>query len=71
MNKPTRITSSSSTLLDVIITNMLELVIELEVSPVEIAAHELISISINITKPKPEPVIKTVRCFKIYTKEIF
>ena len=48
---------------------MLELVIELKVSPVKIADQELISISINMTNQKPEPVIKTVHCFKKYTKE--
>ena len=69
ISKPTRITNSSSTLLDVIITNMPERVIETEVSPTEIADHELISLSINITKPKLAPVIKTTRCFKNYTKD--
>ena len=70
INKPTRITPTRSSLLDVIITNKPEIVIKSDVFPCEIADHELISIEIDIVKPKRQPVFKTYRCLTQYSPEI-
>ena len=70
INKPTRITPTSSTLLDVLITNRKESVLDIEVNPSIVADHEQISFCINIKKPKHEQVIKTFRCLKSYSAEI-
>lgn len=69
IKKPTRITSSSSTLLDVIITNRPGIVVQTDVLPCPVADHELITVTINIKKNKREPVIKTFRCMRNYTKQ--
>ena len=69
IKKPTRITNYSSTLLDVIITNKPKIVLDAEVCPTEIGDHELISTTINITKQRREPVIKTYRSLRNYTAE--
>ena len=66
IENPTRITSTSKTLLDVIITNKLEMVLKSEVVPCPIADHELITIKVNLEKPKRQPVVKTFRSLKNY-----
>ena len=71
IDRPTRITPYSSTLLDVIITNKPEIVIRFDVSLSEIADHDNISVHINISKPKREPDIKTLRNLENYNQEIF
>ena len=52
VDKPTRITANSSTLLDVIITNSESMIIKSDVSPSPIADHETISSIVNFHKPK-------------------
>ena len=69
LNKPTRITPTSSSLLDVIITNKPDMIMGSDVSPCEIADHELTSVDINIVKPKRSPVFKTFRCLTNYSPE--
>ena len=71
IDKPTRITDHSSTLLDVIITNKPDLIINSSVTPSPIADHELISVSINIIKPKRKPQVRTFRCLKNYNQNTF
>lgn len=71
INNPTRITPRSSTLLDVIITNKTSMVISSDVTPCEIADHELISVHVNIRKPKRQPEIKTFRSLKHYSQDMF
>ena len=71
INKPTRITEMSSTLLDVIIVNNPEMVLMTDVFPCEIADHELISLKINISKPKRKAVYKTFRSLRNYNKNTF
>ena len=71
ITKPTRITRTSSTLLDIVITNKVEMVVNSDVTPSPIADHEMISIIINIRKPKSEPEIKTYRSQKNYSQSIF
>ena len=71
IEKPTRITQQSRTLLDLIITNRVDMIVQSDVSPSTIADHEAISMLINIRKPKNKPEIRTYRCCKNYTSNIF
>ena len=71
IDKPTRITPTSSTLLDILITNREESVFNVEVNPSIVADHEHISFFINIEKPKRKPVISTSRSLKNYSADIF
>ena len=71
VNQPTRVTHTSSTLLDLAITNKPSAVLSCDVVPQEIADHDLISITIDISKPKREPVIKTFRQLSNYNKDNF
>ena len=71
IDKPTRITRNSTTLLDVCLTNNAEMIIKSDVEPSCVADHEVISIVINIHKPKHEPVIRTFRNHKDYSPNTF
>ena len=71
IDKPTRITRNSSTLLDVVITNNAEMIMKSDVEPGSVADHEVISIVINIKKPKHEPIIRTYRSHKNYSQNSF
>lgn len=71
IDKPTRITSNSSTLLDVAITNRIDMIVKSDVIPSSIADHEMISIIINVQKPKYEPEIRTYRSRKNYSQNVF
>ena len=66
---PTHITSHSSTLLDVAITNNVEMIMNSDLIPSPIADHEIISIVINIHKPKHEPEMRTYRSRKNYSQK--
>ena len=70
IDRPTRITSHSSTLLDVAITNNVEMIMNSDIIPNPIADHE-ISIVINIHKPKHEPEMRTYRSRKNYSQNVF
>ena len=71
IDKPTRITSHSATLLDLIITNKPEMILSNEVVPHVIADHHLVSVVINVKKPRKIPVIKTFQDMKHYDKDTF
>ena len=71
VKKPTRITSSSATLLDVIMTNRPEMIMSSDVYPCEIADHDLITVQINIAKPKRQPIYKTLRSMSNYSQDTF
>ena len=71
IDKPTRITENSKTLLDVIITNNPNMVKMSDVIPGPIADHELITVNINIDKPKRKPIKKTFRCQRNYNADEF
>ena len=71
ISKPTRITKNSSTLLDVVITNKPDMVIKSDVEPSSVADHEVISLIIDIRKPKKEPVTRTFRTHRNYSQDIF
>ena len=70
IDEPTRGTSTSATLLDLIITNEPSHVLEKSVVPQVIADHDLIGIKVNLRKPKCEPVVKTFRHLANYNKDI-
>ncbi len=61
IDKPTRVTCTSATLLDMIITNRPNLVLTQSVVPQVISDHDLISIKANFRKPKRQPDSKTFR----------
>lgn len=68
---PTRITETSETLLDVIITNKIETVSSCINVPCHIADHNIISLKVNTKKPRRQPTIQMSRCMKNYSKEAF
>ena len=71
IDKPTRITSNFSTLLDVVIANKPNMIVKSDVAPSPVTDHELISICVNIRKPKCKPQIRTYRCRKNYSQNAF
>ncbi len=66
----TIVATTIATLLDIIITNNPDLVLENVVVPNLISDHDLIGITINITKPRKQPVSKTFRHLRNYNKDI-
>ena len=68
---PTRITQTSSTLLDLIITNRPSSVIQSDTIPCPVADHELITVTLNLEKPKRLPCVKTFRDLSSYSPNIF
>lgn len=71
ITQPTRITSTSSTLLDVILTNKSDSVIHSDTTPCPVGDHELISVTIDLHKPKRQPTVITFRQLKHYSPETF
>ena len=71
VNKPTRNTSLSSTLLDLIVTNSPALVLDHDVIAYPIADHDLLTLTVDITKPKRPPITKTFREMKNCSPELF
>ncbi len=70
IDKLTRTTSQSATLLDIIVTNSPALTLNHDVIAYPIADHDLISVTLDITKPKRRPIIKTFRQLKNYSPKI-
>lgn len=70
VSQPTRITSTSATLLDTIVTNKPESVLQSDVIPCLVGDHELITVTINLKKPKILPSFKTFRDFRNYSPEV-
>ena len=71
IDKPTRITPASATLLDLVITNKPEMILSHDVVPQVVADHELVSINVDISKPKRKPVIRTLRHLGNYNQDKF
>lgn len=69
IDKPTRVTPTSATLLDIIITNKPDMVLQSSVTPTIIADHDLISVSVDILKPKRQPTTTTKRDLRNYTSD--
>ncbi len=68
---PTRIASTSATLLDTIVTNQPDAVLQSSAIPCSIADHELITVTTNLRRPNRTPVIKTFRELRNYSQDIF
>ncbi len=67
VDKPTRVTPQSATLLDITATKNYDTVIHKDVIPNIIADHDLITVTVNITKPKRKIVMKTYRHLGAYS----
>lgn len=67
VDQPTRITATTATLLDLIITNKPNLILSHDVVPETVADHDLISVTLNISKPKRKPVTRTFRHLSNYS----
>ena len=59
IDKPTRITPTSVSLIDLVITNSSHMVAESDAIPSPIADHEAILTLLNIRKPRRQPIYKT------------
>ena len=70
-DKPTHITHTSSTIIDLIITNNCNFIINSAVIDCPVGDHEQLTVSLNIRKEKPQPQIKTYRCMKKYSSNLF
>ena len=68
VTQPTRITATSSTLIDLIITNRPNFIINSEVLSYPVGDHEIITATINIRKEKRSPTIKTFRSLESYSQ---
>lgn len=71
VNKPTRVTHTSSTLIDLVITNKPSAVLSCDVVPQEIADNYLTSITVDIKKTKRLPIVRTFRHLDEYAKDNF
>ncbi len=69
--KPTRTTSLSVTLLDLIVTNSAALVLDHDIILCPIPDHDLLTLTLDIAKPKRLPITKTIREMKSYSPELF
>ncbi len=68
IDKPTRTTPTSAILLDVAITNKNNIITTDDVTLQVIADHDLISVTVHVTKPKHQPVKRTFRHLGGYGK---
>ena len=66
ISKPTRITQTTSTLIDIIATNKPNLISNTEVIPTSIGDHEMIACTRKINNTKYEPKTITCRDYKNY-----
>ena len=71
VENPTRITATSSTLLDVIITNRQNFVVQSDTLSCSVGEHELLTTPINIIKEKRPPTVRTFRSFENYSQNYF
>ena len=71
INNPTRVTENSKTLLDVFITNNPNIIVSTVVVKSHLSDHDMLVGTINLSKPKREPVIKTFSSLTNCTKERF
>ncbi len=70
IDEPTRITPTTATLLDIIVTNTPDIILDSHVIPGVVADHDLIGVSVDISKPKRKPIIKTRRDLTNYSSDI-
>ncbi len=69
VDKTTPVTPQSATLLDVMVTNGRDTVIYKDIMPNVIADHDPISVTIDISKPKPAATVKTFRHMGAYSSD--
>ncbi len=71
IDKPTRITATSATLLDMAITNKSKSIMHSDTIPCHAGDHELIILTIDLKKPKRQPCVTTFRQLTNYSPETF
>lgn len=71
ITQPTRVTESSATLIDVILTSHENLIIDTKVIPSSISDHDLICAILKLKRQRPKPVYITTRTFKNYQQDDF
>ena len=71
IKKPTRITSTSSTLIDLAIINRSDFVIHSDVISCPVGDHELLTITVNVRKEKRPASIRTFRSLTNYSQNTF
>ena len=71
ITQPTRVTESSATLIDVILTSHENLIIDTKVMPSSISDHDLIYAVLKLKRQRPKPVYLTTRIFKNYQQNDF
>ena len=71
ITQPTRVTESSATLIDVILTSHENLIIDTKVMPSSISDHDLIYAVLKLKRQRPNPVYITTRIFKNYQQDDF
>ena len=71
IDKPTRITPFSSTVLDLLITSKKDMIVSSVVSPSPIADHEMLLIVLDTVKPRPKLPTITYRSRKNYSQDMF
>lgn len=71
ITQPTRVTESSATLIDVILTSHENLIIDTKVMPSSISDRDLIYAVLKLKRQRPKPVYITTRIFKNYQQDDF
>ena len=69
ISKATRITPTSATLIDLKVTNKTQSILHSDTMPCPVGDHELISVTVNLKKPKRPPIVKTFRDLSTYSSE--
>ena len=71
ITQPTRVTESSATLIDVILTSHENLIIDTKVMPSSISDRDLIYAVLKLKRKRPKPVCIMTRIFKNYQQDDF
>ncbi|KAK7025533.1 hypothetical protein SK128_021174, partial [Halocaridina rubra] len=71
VNKATRITANSSSLIDLIITNTPSFIVHHDVLPCPVGDHELLIATVNVRKEKRPPIVKTFRSLENCSQNCF
>ena len=71
VKQPTRITETSTTLIDVIMASNTDLVRDVKVLPCSISDHDTVYLEFDLKKDRPAPVYITTRSFKNYDQVAF
>ena len=71
VSSPTRVTDTTESLIDVIITSNTKQALEVGVKQCSISDHDLVYAVLRLKKERPKPVYITTRSFKHYQPEKF